>query len=121
MADNSHVLDNDYDHGPNVYEDSFQSFIVSRRCEAVEAARMYTTSFGTGLYQPPFENQSPINERECLGHKETIYGVNFSDCGTYLATASQDATVRVWDVASNSLLSTLTGHSKDYECLRTAW
>jgi hypothetical protein len=121
MADNNHVLDNENGYGPNVYEDSFQSYIVSRRREAVEAAMTYTTSFGTGLYQPPLENQSPINKRECLGHKETIYGVNFSDCGTYLATASQDATVCVWDVATNSLLSTLTGHNKDYECLRTVW
>jgi WD40 repeat protein len=61
------------------------------------------------------------DERSCLGHKETIYGVTFSDSGKFCATASQDATINVWDVEKNALLTTLKEHSKDYECLRVAW
>jgi len=125
MADNDHILDggtdNEYTEEEQVYEESFQTYIVSRRREAVEAAISYTRAFGTGLYQPPLEKENPINERSCFGHKETIYCVHFSECGKFLASASQDATIRVWHVTSNALLSTLTGHDKDYECLRTAW
>ena len=123
MADGSHILDgeNEYTQEQQVYEDSFQSFVVSRRREAVEAAISYTRAFGTGLYQPPLENENPVNERTCFGHEETVYCVQFSECGRFLASASQDAAVCVWDVKSNALLSKLKGHDKEYECLRVAW
>jgi len=61
------------------------------------------------------------NERLCLGHKETVFGLSFSPCGNFLATASQDSTICVWDVARNSQISTLNGHGNDHECLRVAW
>ena len=60
-------------------------------------------------------------ERQCLGHKERILGLDLSECGSYLATASQDSTVRVWKVSTNRLLATLTQHSQRHECLRVAW
>lgn len=122
--DNNHILDADQEYNTSqeeVYEESFQTFIVSRRREAVAAAMSYTLAFGTGMYQAPREGQDPPNERICYGHKETIYSIKFSDCGRFFVSASQDATVRVWDAATHSLLSTLTGHDKDYECLRTTW
>jgi WD40 repeat protein len=90
------------------------SFYVSSRPEALDAAAPILASFvktPSGL----------ANERSCLGHKETIFGVSFSECGKYLASASQDSTVIVWDVATNKELATLREHSKDYECLRVAW
>ena len=59
--------------------------------------------------------------RSCLGHRETIFGVTFSDCGKFCATASQDSTIHVWDVETNTLLASLNEHSKDYECLRVDW
>ena len=101
-------------------DQSFQSYVVSRRPEAVKAALSFTQSFGTGIYQPLVDKECP-NETACLGHQETIYGLQFSPCGTYMASASQDATIRVWDVATHRLLQTLTGHSKESECLRVAW
>jgi len=61
------------------------------------------------------------NERTCIGHKGKIFGLAFSPCGTYLATASEDASVIIWDAATHRCLETLTGHSRDYECLRVAW
>jgi hypothetical protein len=105
---------------PSTLDRSFQAYVVSRRPEAVKAALSFSQSFGTGIYQPPIEGERP-NEALCLGHKETIYGLQFSPCGNYMATASQDATIRVWDVASHRLLQTLSGHSKEAECLRVGW
>lgn len=89
-------------------------FHVSQRPEALEAAAEFISSFEAGA-------SGLKNERSCLGHKETIFGTSFSECGKYLATASQDSTVRIWNVEKNSCIATLSEHSKDYECLRAAW
>eukprot|EP00586_Coscinodiscus_wailesii_P022550 CAMPEP_0172520384 /NCGR_PEP_ID=MMETSP1066-20121228/291969_1 /TAXON_ID=671091 /ORGANISM="Coscinodiscus wailesii, Strain CCMP2513" /LENGTH=818 /DNA_ID=CAMNT_0013303131 /DNA_START=108 /DNA_END=2564 /DNA_ORIENTATION=- len=70
------------------------------------------------LYESCF---SPRKERCCLGHKETVFGLSFSPCGKYLATASQDSDIKVWSVADNKLVGNFGGHDHDYECLRVAW
>lgn len=88
---------------------------VSQRPEALDAAKDIMASFTTNA------SGHLNNERSCLGHKETIFGTSFSECGKYLATASQDSTIRIWNVATNSLLTTLREHSNDFECLRVAW
>ena len=92
-----------------------QVFDVSRRPEALDCASEILSSF--------LPNRAGIlaNERSCIGHKETIFGAAFSECCQYLATASQDSTVRIWDAKTNAALSTLKEHSTDYECLRVAW
>lgn len=64
---------------------------------------------------------SPINERACIGHKERILGMDLDETGQFLATSSQDATVRIWNASNHRLLSTLTMANKDFECLRVAW
>jgi WD40 repeat protein len=84
------------------------------RQEAWDAAAGMLEAFGV-------TEGSESKEKSCLGHKETIFGVTFSECGNFCATASQDSTVDVWDVEKNSLLASLKDHSKDYECLRVAW
>jgi len=64
----------------------------------------------------------PLKQRTCFGHKDAIFGLSFSPCGTYLATASQDSTIRIWDVARNAPIGKpLNGHDKNYKCLRVAW
>lgn len=60
------------------------------------------------------------NPRFCIGHKERVLGSSFSECGAYLATASQDSTIKIWNVETNQFLSTIT-LNKDYEALRVVW
>jgi WD40 repeat protein len=66
---------------------------------------------------------SPKNERICMGgHKEVIFGLSFSHDGKYMATASQDSTICIWDVASHRLKAKLSeGNNIKFECLRVAW
>lgn len=64
---------------------------------------------------------TPPSERSCFGHRGRILGLDISDCGQYLATASEDSTVRIWKIETNQLLKTLSHHSSQYECLRVSW
>ena len=65
----------------------------------------------------------PKNERQCIGgHRETIFGLSFSHDGRYMATASQDSTICIWEVATHKLVNTLSeGMDNKFECLRVAW
>ena len=83
-------------------------YIVSSRPESLKQAEPLVNAFYGD------------NERQCFGHKNTIFGLSMSACGRYCATASQDSTICVWDVKKNALLSTLNG-SIDHESLRVAW
>ena len=45
------------------------------------------------------------------GHTGMVYSVSFSGDGRFLASASLDHTVRVWNVAAASCVAVLTGHT----------
>jgi WD40 repeat protein len=46
------------------------------------------------------------------GHSDSVYTVAFSPDGRWIASGSNDSTIKLWDRASGHLLRTLVGHSK---------
>jgi energy-coupling factor transporter ATP-binding protein EcfA2 len=56
--------------------------------------------------------ETPVHPRAILqDHSGGVTAVRFSPDGVLLASAGWDKTARLWDVATGSLLRTLTGHS----------
>ncbi|MEJ2209520.1 MAG: BTAD domain-containing putative transcriptional regulator [Anaerolineae bacterium] len=49
--------------------------------------------------------------RTLAGHGGQVWGLAYSPDGEWLATAGNDATVRLWDVRTGTQMLTLTGHS----------
>src|SRR6266540_4297935 len=52
-----------------------------------------------------------------LGHSSTIRSLAFSPDGNWLATASAESAVLVWDLRQNGLSRTLTGHTGAVNCV----
>ena len=50
------------------------------------------------------------------GHALGAVSVKFSPGGTWLASASADCTVKIWDPHSGNLVQTLKGHEKVVYC-----
>lgn len=54
-----------------------------------------------------------VYEKTFTGHKDRVMNVEFSPDGTKIVSASKDGTVRLWDVASGSLLHTFSEHGNE--------
>jgi len=54
-----------------------------------------------------------------VGHAGTVGSIGWSPDGKVLATGGADATVKIWDLASGSLVQTIAGH--DEEIAFTGW
>ena len=52
-----------------------------------------------------------------IGHKASILALAFSPDGKYLASAGEDRRVKIWDLASSTLLKDLRGHNDLVQCL----
>ena len=51
------------------------------------------------------------NIRTFEGHSEPVNSAMFSSDGKYIVSASQDKTVKIWDIATGKELQTLEGHT----------
>jgi WD40 repeat protein len=58
----------------------------------------------------------PRMVRTLKGHTHAIYGLAFSSDGRFLASASADGTVRLWDPIEGRLLKTFTHPNYVYRC-----
>jgi WD40 repeat protein/serine/threonine protein kinase len=56
---------------------------------------------------------------ETRGHRSTIYGLSYSPDGRWLATAGDDATIRLWEVDTGRLVRALVGHASGIRAV--AW
>jgi WD40 repeat protein len=94
------------------------------RPHAREAAGPFIEAFGlvdNADDENTTKQDTKSKQRSCFTHRETIYGITFSECGRFCASASQDSTICIWHVPTNSLLAQFKDHDKAYECLRVAW
>ncbi|WP_416212667.1 ribosome assembly protein 4, partial [Nostoc sp. DedQUE04] len=64
------------------------------------------------VYLKPKEKKEnrAIEVNTLEGHSSTVRSVTYSPNGQQLASASEDKTIKIWDVSSGKLLKTLTGH-----------
>ena len=97
-----------------------------------EANRLHRAFFGRPLPSSLLTDDAaavidklprPRNERLCMGgHRDKIFGVSLSPDGRYLASASEDSSVCIWNAQTHRLEAKLTeGLNVEYECLRVSW
>jgi WD40 repeat protein/serine/threonine protein kinase len=65
------------------------------------------------LYGAVLREISTGKERRLVGHRDLVQNLAFSEDSRFLATASVDATIKLWDVTSGAELATLAGHLQD--------
>lgn len=67
-------------------------------------------AFGEGDGTITLQRLDGTGRRAFKGHRDTIWDVNFNADGTRLISASEDGTVRVWNVATGRAEHVLNGH-----------
>jgi WD40 repeat protein/tRNA A-37 threonylcarbamoyl transferase component Bud32 len=85
------------------------------RITAVSPDRSRMANFWWRENQPcPFDLFGPASSKayaRCAGHTDFIYSLSFSQNGTRILSASEDATARVWDARTGANILELRGHA----------
>ncbi|GMH10342.1 hypothetical protein Nepgr_012183 [Nepenthes gracilis] len=85
---------------------------------ADKTARTWSLSTTSSFSDDNTSPNSPFSlHQEFLGHEQGISDLAFSSDSRYLSTASDDNTVRIWDVATGQLIKTLHGHTNYVFCV----
>ncbi len=78
-------------------------------------------ALNTGPYVPELEfalrKASQFDNAVLRGHTEEVMDVAYSPDGKYIASASQDHTVRLWDVKTGECLQVFEGHDDIVSCV----
>ena len=53
----------------------------------------------------------------CRGHQGTIGRIAWSPCGRFIASPSEDKTIRIWDANDGKCLAVLKGHQNAVQCV----
>lgn len=84
------------------------AFVAVGPADAENVAKVYDANTGQLVY----------TLGGTQGHKALIKKVKISSDNKFVATASQDNTVKVWSLTTGALLYTFVGHTKEIESLK---
>jgi WD40 repeat protein/serine/threonine protein kinase len=51
------------------------------------------------------------------GHSDAVYHIAYSPDGNWIATASKDKTIKLWESATGMLVRTISGHGSEVNCV----